>query len=523
MSGVCGYGQIPDLRFRTLCCNGRIVIDENCDLFVESLFLNDTLTVGVGGNVNFPGTNIDLRSSIVDFAGSTVLNLDGNISGNIIAGTITGNLVQTNIFGNLIGDVFGDVFGDLRGDLLGNVRGNILANVVLINELAANAATIGVLNSNIINANTLVSDLCIDPGASLIFKTGSELSGNICIPSGSTINFKDGSTVIIDTAFGTSANGDILVHQGSKTVVLNLGPTGHVLQSDGTNLVYSDDLCIDEIKANVVNTDVLNATNLAIATLNFDVLTANVIVANDVIQVLAGGNLVAPAIFGNLVADDTNVTGNLNVSGKLVANLCGNLIATETIVEGDFVVPSDNTFTISGGNVTVDQSLIVCDTVVTDFVKPKSRPEAIAFFADGEAGIGQAVPTSAPLGSAPTLLTLAGVLTTNMAPPPLGTTVIIPVGGAGVYRISFYVNWEVLASGILPNSYTCTVLVNGAVVGSMKTQDSFNTIQNKDFFSQSYSIITPLVPLDTISFEVDQDTGVGQQIQVARYSVNQIL
>lgn len=385
MATLCNFGQIPDIRFKTLCCNGQIVIDKNCDLFSSNAFVESMLTVGVGGDVNFAGTSVDLRQSVVDFAGATVLNLNGNISGNIIAGTISGNLVSANIFGTLIGDVFGNLVGDLIGDILGNIRGNIFAKTFLVQQLTANNLTVmNCLQTDLLKANNLQSNLCIDSGFAVEFKTGSELRGNICIPGGSILNLKEGLTVNLNTAFGTENDGDILYHNGNVTTNLPLGNTNNVLISDGSTLVWSDTICLETIKANVLEANITTIGNIIILNPEFNLVQANTIIIRDDLVILPGGNITAPKITanvcGNLLNANTIVTGNLCIQGEttfkddvtltLGADLT--LEAGSDLTIGTTLITQTGTVLDITQDVNIDDDLTVCGILIVDTINAKT-------------------------------------------------------------------------------------------------------------------------------------------------------
>ena len=72
MSGTKGFGQIPDLNFKTLCCKNRMIIDTDCNLKVESAKTNDLFVRGdltIKGSIQTPGKLV---------LGNTVIN--GTIS-----------------------------------------------------------------------------------------------------------------------------------------------------------------------------------------------------------------------------------------------------------------------------------------------------------------------------------------------------------------------------------------------------------------------------------------------------------
>lgn len=318
MATTCNFGQIPDIRFTVLCCKSRVVIDRNCNLFIENATVDKTLKIDPGGTLDISNTTVDMRNTLFDFNGSQVIGLNGNISGNIIAQDISGTLV----FVNIIGEILGDILGNINGTIVGNVTGTIVGNVDVINLfgelILANNVQLETFTVNILELNEFGRDLCIDSNARVIFKTGSELRGNICIPGNATILFKGNSTVIIDTAFGTVNDGDILYHANGITQVLPIGNVDTILTSNTETIFYNDELCLDTINANIKGNLNLAGSNVSIEEITFLVVNANNVVINDTLNVIEV--VFADKIFGNLCGNILGLITNFDCPSTFGAN-----------------------------------------------------------------------------------------------------------------------------------------------------------------------------------------------------------
>jgi len=140
MSSIKNFGQLPYLNFKRLCCKGRNIIDENCDLTVRNgtirnlsvpneLIVDGTLggnkKLTIGGGVIETGTiftNEDEHSRIA--------YIDGNIGNVIISPISDGGLFDPETIeilnepcdGNIVLDgVSGNVFYEPLGNVLGEI------------------------------------------------------------------------------------------------------------------------------------------------------------------------------------------------------------------------------------------------------------------------------------------------------------------------------------------------------------------------------------------------------------------
>lgn len=387
MATACNFGQIPDIRFKTLCCRGTLIIDQNCDQFGRSLFLDNGFTVDIGGNLNVRGANIDFRNSVADFAGAIIVGFDSDISGNITAGgVITGNFVQQTIFADRIDDIFGDLVGNLNGDILGNVVGNITAINFVANTVQATTVDVAnVATVTDISVQTLQSNLCVDPGFAIDFKNGSEFSGNICIPSGTSVTFKNGSLITIETQFGTQTEGDLLYHHQGITQRLPRGKANRMLTSDGSTIVYSNALCLDQVKTNALSTDFLTAGNIVISDPVFGTLTTNVTLVTDgLIANTITATKVTANLCGNLTGNLTTVTGaacfvgevafksNVNLSSQTDFILSdGSIVFDYGVSFGTIDQVGNGELLIDGIDANINQSLCVGENLSVDTINTK--------------------------------------------------------------------------------------------------------------------------------------------------------
>lgn len=298
MATTCNFGQIPDIRFTTLCCKGRLIIDSDCNLNIATASF-ENIRIGVGGKLCIPNIFTNFEGACIDFTGSTIRGFDSDVTGNF-NGTILGNLVEENIESIFIQDIFGNIIGNILGNVLGNINGSLVVDTLIGNVIQSNTINANLLIANIIQIDTLQGNLCVPAGNALTFKPGSELRGNICIPQGTIISFKNSLDVIIDTAFGTQNDGDILTHKDGKTRVLPIGSNGNILVIQGNCLVWSNIITVSNVCANTIIGNFFG--NIITDENEFNEITVDQLVVNNTIQT------------PTLCAD------------KLVGNLCGNVI-----------------------------------------------------------------------------------------------------------------------------------------------------------------------------------------------------
>lgn len=69
MPGVKGFGQIPDLSFRTLCCKGKMVIDQKCDLTVRNAKVMENIKVKndliINGTLRSDNDKLTLGNTVI--------------------------------------------------------------------------------------------------------------------------------------------------------------------------------------------------------------------------------------------------------------------------------------------------------------------------------------------------------------------------------------------------------------------------------------------------------------------------
>lgn len=105
-------GRFGDKYVTSILCDGKVIVDNQCFMHTPKIFIDEAITVSIGGDVNMAATTIDFRNSTIDFNGATLENFTGNISGNI-SGNLTVDSVSALVisayafFGNLYGNVTG--------------------------------------------------------------------------------------------------------------------------------------------------------------------------------------------------------------------------------------------------------------------------------------------------------------------------------------------------------------------------------------------------------------------------------
>lgn len=373
MATTCSFGQIPDIRFTTLCCKGRVVIDADCNLFVASAFFDSNLVVR--NTFTLPGTTINGTNGVYDFTGAKIVGFNVDIMGNII-GNVSGTVIDPKVYGNILGDIFGNIIGEIKGNIEGNILGNINAPLLIANTIIASELITNNANVDIVFANTLMGNMCINPDSAIVFKDDSEMTGVICIPDGATITFKQNSIIIIDTAFGTENDGDILVQSGNITINLPRGNNNQVLISNGNAVLWSSNIFLNTICGSDISTDQFQG-NITSLVQNFDNLTANVILVQGNANIFTlEANKIFGDFCGNVLGNPVVVDGTVLLKNGLI--VCGNLdaskgnasIVTEDLaINGNLLFQTANTvlyfdsniFTVDGGNFTICNGNIKSD------------------------------------------------------------------------------------------------------------------------------------------------------------------
>jgi hypothetical protein len=354
---ICGFGQIPDLRCKSLCCYGRIILDRKCNLSVANANIDSVLSVDVGGTVNFPFTSINLKNSAIDFTGSAITGFNGEISGNLTIQEleVIGNLTTPTLYANVI---FANIFkGTLKGSVIGDVCGNIVTNKIssknggniTIDGALLFANTVGTFVGNSVGTHCgPVQTAAISEkvsGEGIIF-TGNMLGthvGPVCgnlftntieeKSPGSGINFVGDVTMgnltveqFIGDLSGTF-NGNIITSLISAQTISGITIVGLVTIGSGINVGPITGTSIDiELISPVVGftIDVSGSLNIT---------GANIMVANVITDKLYGktnGNI---SVCGNLIttdyiiADDVIIKKNLTIVGNINTNLANLVVA----------------------------------------------------------------------------------------------------------------------------------------------------------------------------------------------------
>lgn len=78
-----GTSRPSDIVVKSIEWYNRRILDRDCNLSVPTAFIDDLLTVDVGGNVVLQATTVDLSNSTIDFSGAAVDGFVGNIQASI--------------------------------------------------------------------------------------------------------------------------------------------------------------------------------------------------------------------------------------------------------------------------------------------------------------------------------------------------------------------------------------------------------------------------------------------------------
>jgi len=396
MATTCGFGQIPDLRCKSLFCYGRIILDKKCNLFVANANIDHSLTVGVGGNVNFAGTTMNFTHSAINFTGSTItgltLDLTGNlqvdhlvvlsnaiVQGHLYAGNITTNVIKGTLDGNVYGDLFGNItvnkitlkHGTL--DIDGSVTANSFYGVLFGNSVGAH---IGPVLTDHIIADPANADITVTGNLLGVFKGTVLITGNLLTD---TIEEKQAGHGIFVTSNLTVTNltvtnkfngelGGTFVGNVLTSSIDSLTPLGHISIGSTASEVFilspfvsfvtavASELNVSFIQGNPPGSDI----NIAGNVITPDTVCANTIKTDKLIEKVAGDGI---HVVGNLITNDIEtsniyVSKNLTIVGSIntdlanlvVANFVGNLV-------GD-VLGNIRTYHIAGAHSGVDITML---------------------------------------------------------------------------------------------------------------------------------------------------------------------
>lgn len=374
MATTCGFGQIPDLRFKTLCCFGRVVIDRNCNLSVPHANIDNSLNVDVGGNVNMPYTTINFRNSTIDFAGASITGFTGNIEGNLTVtnlqilgniyaqGVIANTVCATNLKGDLTGDVTGDLCGNIQtagisaksesikvtGNLIGSLVGNLFGSSIgthcgpvitssITEKVSGDGITV-VGNLDGFHKGTFCGDVLTSSVTEKTPGGGINFVGDVTMDT-LTVNSFSGD--LVGSFCGNVSTGNISPKPGQINITVNI-PFGGIFdiplgQINATAAAF-DSLEINSFAPGFGDTIMLQNGSLSV---EGSVIAANVCSSNarhDIIGpkdtdtgiTMLGTVNGSYLVFDNICVGNITIKGNINpnIANLVVHTFYGNLIGT---------------------------------------------------------------------------------------------------------------------------------------------------------------------------------------------------
>jgi hypothetical protein len=281
-----GIQRIKDIAVVTVECGNRLIIDREGRVNVPEVFSDSKLTVDIGGNVIMQATTINMRNSIIDFTGASLI---GSMS-------VNGNL---NVLENLCVGEFFKLVGsmDVSGDAY-------FASDV---SVAGSFTTYGTFNAGNIEAgNVKTQNLYVH-----------SIHGFSPISILDHANFDSGITVTGSSQFTSDVivAGNLIVN-GSTNINIGNITFGNIALTDLT----LDNLYVHTIHGHspvTINNDAIFAAGVSIAN-NLDV--------NSSLTVTGPTALAATTVAGTLGVSgasnlkSTSIVGTLGVTGATTLN-----------------------------------------------------------------------------------------------------------------------------------------------------------------------------------------------------------
>lgn len=178
-----GIQRIKDIAVTSIECGNRLIIDRDANVNVPTLFADSNLTVDIGGSVNLQATTINLRNTVIDFTGASIMGFCGNVCGNteitfsaiisepkvikemaaqntaaspafitadLFTGSLLGDVVSTKVIEeHIIGqgiELIGTLTGDMAGTFNGQHKGDIITSYISHMGHSTDIQLIGTLN-----------------------------------------------------------------------------------------------------------------------------------------------------------------------------------------------------------------------------------------------------------------------------------------------------------------------------------------------------------------------------------------
>lgn len=327
-------GRFGDKYVTSILCDGKVIVDNQCFMHTPKIFIDEAITVSIGGDVNMAATTIDFRNSTIDFNGATLENFTGNISGNI-SGNLTVDSISALVisayafFGNLYGNVTGTyINGDHITSSIG-LHGTLFTSSIIEKISGGGVTVTGALNASTFGLHT-----------------GNVIGGiktNLIRP-------QSGTTTTIQ-ATNTNVTNNFTVN-GTTTFNNNVNVNGNITLTNPSKYFKGN------LIGNIYTRHIKPISNTGNIRVHAPLLVSNVF----------GKKIVADNFYGtfngNLIGNVLAVNTSGNFSGSFTGNVYGSILGT---IYGN----------VNSANVTgdiINANIIKTNTLQVDTVKGKSNP-----------------------------------------------------------------------------------------------------------------------------------------------------
>jgi hypothetical protein len=325
-----GITKPGDIVVKSIECYNRLIVDRNCNLNVPKAYIEDELTVGIGGNVNMPATTIDFTNSTMNFTGAAITGLTGNITGNL---SFQGNIIADGVIatkfygGTYCGAVKATTISTetltVTDTILGDLCGSILTDMISEKTMGGGIMMVGDVNGDFFGTFT---------GASSGTHTGpvvttSITGGGDIIVTGTLKGDFMGNLMGTGTGsfFGDFCGNASIATLTPKAPATNIKVNGDLVLTDG-NIVQGN-LCVDTLFAGNIMNKGMGFINITPGINTPSLVTGNLAIVNLSATNITTGIITATTGCFNVVKTNTileNSPGGIDVNSqtRFNANVC---------------------------------------------------------------------------------------------------------------------------------------------------------------------------------------------------------
>lgn len=231
---TCAFGQIPDIRAKSICLYGKLLIDGDRNILdaanitcENSIIRNILYTNTICEKTSLKGITICGNLTISE---PYTLNADDICSNSICTDLLTSktsNIIIVSADLDIIGDILGNSITILEGNVKIEGNGQLYSNIININQITPLTGTSVIVNGNLvcsgsrsICATNIICDTIESKSSNTI-----TFYNNLCVNEGSSIltpNIKEktsGYGVIVDNIIQRSRFGMLRLHSSVNTSV----------------------------------------------------------------------------------------------------------------------------------------------------------------------------------------------------------------------------------------------------------------------------------------------------------------